>query len=198
MKDLSPEKIVAKRYAVAERFTEGSPLSSQQYLSIINELGLNQINSAQVMLRLSLLDCYFRLFPKEPIDVRLKVWYGFAKLTKKIVRKPSVVVFYENGKSRTNEKFIKQKMHVVYERFQTEEESKDADFCNRLFTKTEYFINEKPWHGNIEGIIHNNFVAEKNNVSEDERTHIAELLRKEAYRFYGIKIPKIYQSSFNF
>lgn len=198
MKNLSPEKVIAKRLIEAERFVEGSPLSAEQYMSIVNEPGLNQMNPAQMMIRLSLLECYFRLYPKEPIDMRLKVWYGFAKLTKKIVRKPSVVIFYENGKSTKNDKFVKQKMHIVYERFQTDEESKDAEHKSRLFQRAEYFINEKPWNGNVEGIIHDNFVAESNNVSEKERLHIAELLRTSARRVYGEKLKQTYQSSFNF
>lgn len=198
MKYLSPEKSYKKKMIAAERFVEHTPLNAQQYLAIVEEEGLNQMNPFQVMLRLTLLESYFSFFPKEPIDMRLKVWYGFAKLTKKIMRKPSIVIIYENGKSRTNEQSIKRKVHVIYERFQTEDESRDAEGLNRMFSRTEYFINEKPWKGNVEGIIHDNFIAEKNNVSETERLKISDLLRKNIRAFYGSQIPDIYQSSFNF
>lgn len=81
---------------------------------------------------------------------------------------------------------------------QTDAETKDAKYSNRLFSKYEYFINEKIWKGNIEAILHHNFLADKNNVLKDEREHIKDLLEKEVFDFYGDKVSRFFQSSFTF
>lgn len=89
-------------------------------------------------------------------------------------------------------------MKVIYQRLQTDDETKDAKYSNRLFSKYEYFINEKIWKGDIEAILSHNFLADKNNVPKDEREHIKELLKKEVFDFYGDKVSRFFQSSFNF
>lgn len=117
---------------------------------------------------------------------RFRVFYGFAKLTKKIVKKKELAIFYENSSAYSNDKFVQQKIHIVYERRQTLLEMTDFDIGNRSFTKYGYFIDEKPWNGNIEKILEDNFIAEENHVSKKERDLIREKLRHEYYSFYKV------------
>lgn len=117
----------------------------------------------------------------------LVVYYGFARLTKKIVRKRSIIVQYANTKLHQNErnqKFIKQKMHIVYQRFQTEEEATDAPFSNRSWTKWEYYVDDKRWRGNLDAILDHNFTAEENHVTLEERKEIRNTLLKNFQSFY--------------
>lgn len=120
-------------------------------------------------------------------DKKFRVFYGFAKLTKKIVRKKELAIYYENCSVNSNDKFIKQKIHIVHERIQTLQEMTDFDIGNRSFTKYGYFIDDKRWNGNIERILEDNFIAEENHVSANERTIIREKLRKEYYSFYKVE-----------
>lgn len=119
------------------------------------------------------------------------VFYGFAKLTKKIVRKRSVVVQYANSKifSERQEKYINQKMHIVFQRYQTINEIEDAKFSDRSWTKYEYFVDDKIWNGNLDLVLNENFIAEENHVSIEERKIILEKLKKEYYDFYKLQKP---------
>jgi hypothetical protein len=117
----------------------------------------------------------------------LIVYYGFARLTKKAVRKRSIAIYYSNTKLYNNErqqKFIKQKIHIVYERFQTEEEATDAPFSNRSWTKWEYFVDDKRWRGNLNAILDDNFTAEENHITVEEREKIRNTLLKNFEPFY--------------
>lgn len=117
------------------------------------------------------------------LSQNLKVWYGYARLTKKIVKKKQLVIFYENDNHNRekNEAWVRQKINVIYERFQTEKEKQDALSSNRTFTKYGYFIDNKPYSGNIDLVLEQNFKVESNNVSLEERTTIRDKL-KLAYR----------------
>lgn len=115
------------------------------------------------------------------------VYYGFARLTKKAVRKRSIVIQYANTKlyyTERQRKYILQKMHIVYERFQTEEEATDAPFSDRSWAKWEYFPDTKQWNGNLDDILNNNFIAEENHVSIEERNKIREALRNGFNKHY--------------
>ena len=118
---------------------------------------------------------------------QFKVFYGFARLTKKIVRKKELAVYYENSSSNSNDKFIQQKIHIVHVRMQTLKEMTDFDIGNRSFTKYGYFIDDKRWNGNIEMILEDNYTAEENHVSENERTVIRDKLRREYFSFYKVE-----------
>lgn len=117
----------------------------------------------------------------------LRVFYGFAKLTSKVVRKAELAVFFENDNhnARRNEEFIRKILHVVYIRNQTPGEAADAKGSNRMFTKYSYFIDEKPWRGDIDRALRQNFLADENNVSLQEREEIREKLRAEYFKVYG-------------
>lgn len=129
---------------------------------------------------------------------KFKVYYGFSKLTKKIVRKRELAIYYENATSFSNLKFIQQKIHIVHERIQTMDEMTDFDIGNRSFTKYGYFIDEKPWCCDIEKILEENFVAEENHVTKKERLDIRDKLRKEYYSFYRIDKKPVGQQSLIF
>lgn len=119
---------------------------------------------------------------------KLKVFYGFAKLTPKIVRKKELVIFFENDNNNIskNEKFVNQKIKVIYTRFQTKKEKSVAIDSNRMFTKYGYFIDDKRWKGNIERVLEDNYVADKNHLTAKEREKIRNLLRTNYFEFYNI------------
>lgn len=119
------------------------------------------------------------------------VFYGFARLTKKAVKKKSVIIQYANSTNynERQKRYITQKMNIVYQRFQTVEEAEDAQYSNRAWTKYEYFVDDKKWKGDLEAILKHNFLMEENNVSLEERTLIMEKLKKE-YNFNYMEIPK--------
>lgn len=123
-----------------------------------------------------------------PFNRPLKVFYGYAKLTPKIVRKRSLVVIYENGHGWNDrkEKSLKQKMHIVYIRNQTPEESNDAYYSTREFTRYEMFIDDKRWKGNIEAVLENNFLLDENHVSAEERETIRCKMREGFYKKYNV------------
>ena len=69
---------------------------------------------------------------------RLKVFYGWSKINK-IQKREAIAIAFENSEgagwenSRSG-KSIRKTMTICYERYQTDEEMKDADFHNRVFT----------------------------------------------------------------
>ena len=111
----------------------------------------------------------------------MKVHYGFAKLNK-IRKKRALTVMFENsGLTDRGEKFMKKMMHVVCSREQSKEEAEDSRYQNRVFTTYELFIDEKPFHGDIEAVLECNFQKDRNHASVEAREEIREQLRK-AYR----------------
>lgn len=121
--------------------------------------------------------------------MELRVFYGFGKLTKKLIRKAELAVIFENDNhnSRKNEENMKKILHIVHVRTQTPKEAEDAKGSTRMFTKYGYFIDEKPWRGDIDRALRQNFLADENNVSEEERQEIREKLRTAYYSVYGRK-----------
>lgn len=117
---------------------------------------------------------------------KLKVFYGFTRLTKKAVRKPELAIWFEND-TNYKDNFLNQKMLIVHTRKQTKKERSDALHQNRMFVKYGYFIDEKPWNSDIDRILEDNFQHDSNHVSEEERTEIKEKLRKAYYSFYKRK-----------
>ena len=114
----------------------------------------------------------------------MKVYYGFSKLTPKVMRKPELAIYFENSSHNPskNEEWIRKHMNLVFTREQTSDEKLDAQNSNRMFTKYSYFINEKPFYGDIEAVLQENFKADENNLNTETRTLIMEKLRKEYNR----------------
>ncbi len=120
----------------------------------------------------------------------MKVWYGFSKLTKKVVRKKELAIFFENSNSGDpikKQAWIERRIVIIHERSQTKEESLDGIGCNREFVKYGYFIDEKPFYGDIDRVLWTNSEADKNNVSEHERNIIYNKLRKAYFNCYDIE-----------
>jgi len=126
---------------------------------------------------------------------KLRVFYGFTKLTPKIVRKPELAIWFENANNNKaqNDKFIDKRIDVVYTRYQTKAESSDSKFSNRIFTKYGYIINEKPFLGQIDLVLERNFIDDSKNVYLWERRLINKLLRKRYFEFYDIDHKSIGQ-----
>lgn len=123
----------------------------------------------------------------------MRVWYGYTKLTKKAVRKRELAIFFENsnsGNHQRKERFITRRITIVYERYQTKEEREDGRHCNREFIKYGYFIDAKPFYGDIDKVLQVNFEADKNHVSIEERKEIRDKLRKAYFECYNIEEKK--------
>ena len=140
----------------------------------------------------------------------MKVYYGFTKLTKKVVRKPEIAIYFENANFNPlqNQQWIERRIKIIYVREQTKEElppphpdifdekaCKEYNGPNRMFTKYGYQVEEKPYFGNLDKVLTDNFNADAEHVSEQERKLIREKLRKEYYKFYNLT-PKPQQLSF--
>lgn len=138
----------------------------------------------------------------------LLVYYGFAKLTPKIVRKPSLVIIFDNCRiwNKTKERSIKQKIHLVCVREQLPEEVEDAKSQTRIWSRYEYFIFDKKFKGDFERVLEENFMDETNTVSLAAKNEIRDRLRKAYKEFYTasyfrklkIKVPKSIQQSLIF
>ena len=120
---------------------------------------------------------------------KLRVWYGLRKFTPTVVKKPSIIICFENGYLWKNENSVKRMMKILYCRFQTEQEIQDCKMSSRVFSIWEIYLNDKKFNGDIERAIEFNFQCDSNNVSEEERYQIADKIRNEIYDFYNIK-PK--------
>lgn len=118
----------------------------------------------------------------------LKVYYGIYRLNK-IQRKPGIAIWYENGNNNPekNLRSVQRQIDIVYTRHQTKEEMKDATNYNRMFTGYNYFVDEKPWQGDVDKALRHNFDAECNNVSENNRKEIWIKLRQAFYSAYNRK-----------
>lgn len=130
--------------------------------------------------------------------MKLKVFYGYAKLTKKVMKKAQLVVYFENEYSSDSEKWINRRMFVVYSRYQTEDEMKDAEGINRRYTMYGYFIDDKPFYGDIEKVLEKNMLADSKNVLKSELIEIREKLRTAYYLVYHRKPIQNRQLRFSF
>lgn len=123
---------------------------------------------------------------------KLRVWYGLRKLTPKVVRKPAIIIVFENDWHWKTEDRINQMMHVVHIRYQTEEEASDAQKNKGTYSIYELLIlHDKRFNKSPELAIQYNSYADRRQITEDERNLIANKLRSEVYRFYNIKEPPI-------
>lgn len=183
-----------------KRLLRYSELDPELYYNLVSDPNINELNPTASAHILTELDNYLQDIskPRKNIKHDLRVFYGLAKLTPKIVKKPSVLVMYENEYNTQNDKFVNQKMEVVYVRNQTIDEIIAGKFANRTFTRYEYFINEKPWSGDIEAIFFDNFMADENHVEKDQRNEIRDMLNKRIKTFYKNKLKTTYQGKLLF
>lgn len=95
----------------------------------------------------------------------LKVWYGFEKLSK-VKKKRALVVIFENSTARYARKMkYVERIKPIYERNQTAAEAEGAVGSTREFALYRIFIDGKPYNGDIESVLQQNFEADSNNVS---------------------------------
>ncbi len=111
---------------------------------------------------------------------RLKVFYGWSKINK-IQKREGIAIAFENSEgagwenSRSG-KTIRKTMTICYERYQTDEEMKDAEFHNRVFTVYNVFLDDKRIGGSLKKALADNSEKDKNHVSESERKRISQSL----------------------
>lgn len=114
---------------------------------------------------------------------RLKVYYGWSRLNK-VQKKEAIAVFFENEAGAGSEtsrsyKTMERLVDVVAERWQTEEEMRDAAFSNRVFTVYYIFLNDKAVRGSLEQALKINSDADRFHISEKVRKEIASKLRQQ-------------------
>ena len=119
--------------------------------------------------------------PHSQARKHLKVYYGWSKINK-IQKREAIAVIFENEsgagcETKRSHKTLKKLLDVVYERSQTEKETEDARFSNRVFTCYYIFLDDKHVQGSVEEALRQNALADQNNVSEKERQRILEALR---------------------
>ena len=118
--------------------------------------------------------------PQKKKPVRLRVYYGWAKLAK-IRKREAISVIYENQEGVADHhrmgKVLQKVQHTVCWRYQTDEEAEDAKYINRVFTEYSIFMDDKKIKGSLENALRENSLADQKNVSLAERTRIANELR---------------------
>lgn len=120
----------------------------------------------------------------------LNVWYGWSVLNK-VRKKPAISVIFENEDSvndrKTNQ--VKRLQRTVFVRKQTVDEAADGRFQNRILTEYCTFLFGKPFNGDVEKLLENNFQADINNVGEEILIEIKNALRNVFKQTYtGIKL----------
>lgn len=130
----------------------------------------------------------------------LRVFYGWAKQNK-IRKKEAISIIFENGRQDEDrtQRFIKRMQNTIHVRYQTDDETSEAEHINRMYTEYSDFLDSKHFNGSLEAVLTNNFNADSNHVSENERADIKEKLRNEYLRTHrGYKEPKNTQLQINF
>ena len=109
----------------------------------------------------------------------LRVFYGWTKINS-IRKNEAISVIFEN-RPQIEEKvdnFLKRMQETVYVRCQTENEMKDSEFNNRMYTEYSVRLNDKKIKGSLKKALQVNSEADKNHLSEEERTEIYQNLYK--------------------
>ena len=114
----------------------------------------------------------------------LRVFYGWNKVNK-IRKTEAISIIYENKPQRNEkvEKFLTRMQHTVYVREQTEEELRDAEYQNRMFTEYTIRMDDKRVKGDVEKALNINFEDDRKQLSENERERIRTELRNH-YKLY--------------
>lgn len=134
---------------------------------------------------------------------KLKVYYGWAKLNKVMKREALMIIYLNDNPGSRIDKDIKEGvtrfMNVFYERWQTAKEVADADKCNRIYTAYQIFMDDKHINGSLETALHENMLADINNLSRKVLEDIKDKLRTGWLSLHpDYKEPGIKQLSFNF
>lgn len=112
---------------------------------------------------------------------RLRVYYGWAKLGK-IRKREAISIIYENEEGVAEHhrmgKVLQKAQHTVFWRYQSDEEAQEAKHVNRVFTEYSVFMDDKKIRGSLEAALRQNSLYDQKNISLEERTKIADALRK--------------------
>ena len=111
---------------------------------------------------------------------RLKVFYGWSKINK-IQKREAIAVAFENeelagDENRRSGKSLRKTMTVCYERYQTEEELRDAPFHNRVFTVYNVCMDDKSIGGSLKKALADNASKDRNHVTSEEQKKISHAL----------------------
>ena len=150
---------------------------------------------SNLLLQLKLLeDKQKRSGNNNPKSKGYSVYYGWTKINK-IRKKEAISVIFENDYiPERNKNSVSKMQNTVYVRSQTPGEEKDADGSVRAFTEYSIFMDDKNIKGSLEQSLKQNFLADENNVSEEERLLIKEALKKkylEEHPFYKEPIVQL-------
>lgn len=131
--------------------------------------------------RLNRLEVTHRQF-KERVG-RLPVYYGWAKLNKIQKREALTVIFLNDHPGpridKDGEDGVTKFIVPVYKRWQTDEEMKDAEQSNRMYSVYSIFMDDRKIKGSLDAALHFNYQSDKNHVPVKEREKIRELLRNK-------------------
>ena len=129
--------------------------------------------------KLSLLEKKQKLKGVRKVESKgLSVYYGWAKINK-IRKKEAISVIYENCSiPPRSQNFVSKMQNTVYVRRQTPNEEKDALLNSRSFSEYSIFMNDKRIKGSLRLALQENFLADRNDVSEEERNEIRSKLEK--------------------
>ena len=99
----------------------------------------------------------------------------------KIQKREAIAVAFENEElagyeNRRSGKSLRKTMTICYERYQTEEEMRDAPFHNRVFTVYNVFLDDKHISGSLKKALEDNSKKDKNHVSLSEKKKISQAL----------------------
>lgn len=139
---------------------------------------------------------------KKQRAIRLKVFYGWSKINK-IQKREAIAVAFENEagagwENSRSGKSIRKTMTICYERYQTDEEMKDAKFHNRVFTVYNVFMDDKKIGGSLNKALKVNAERDRNHVSIKELGEIRKQLEKAFITTHlGYKEPTL-QLEFEF
>ena len=110
---------------------------------------------------------------------KLRVYYGWARLNK-IRKREAISIVFENCQQNGEhaEKFLKRMQDTVFVRFQTDEEAKDAEGVNRMYTEFSIFLDHKNIKGSRQAALMENHNADSHHVSENIRDEIRDKLSR--------------------
>lgn len=111
----------------------------------------------------------------------MKVYYGWTRKNK-ISKRDALTVIFINEKTpprinKDGKDGVTQKMYVAYEREQTKNEEQDSRLSNRIYTVFYIFMDDKKINNSLTKALQENYDADKNNVSKEEREMIRQALK---------------------
>lgn len=115
---------------------------------------------------------------------KLRVWYGWEKLTK-VRKRPALVILFENSTHNYDRKMNHVKrLNPVCMRYQSNAEAEGAETFYREFVQFRLFLEHKAFKGDVEKLLQDNYVADKNHATPEEREEIRTQLRNAFRGFY--------------